>query len=171
VQASTSDKAFEVKTQRSIACRVQARGPMRQLPLSCCALCSPLLALLIISSSLPRCSGQTEGGIAEQVRIVTTPEELFSAVNDEGARHIVIQAHMNFSETGNLKTPLLQLQLSTKSIQVCACCCGQAGMLPLGSEPPEAYLQIGQSLAVCHAPKYASTSPVMLPRAQSTFWY
>lgn len=55
----------------------------------------------------------------DQVKIVNTPAELISAVNGEGARHIVIQSHMNIPETGDVRHAVLQLKLSTKSIQVC----------------------------------------------------
>lgn len=62
----------------------------------------------------------------DTVKTVKTPSELLSAVSDGGVRHIVIQAHMDMSEIANLGNPQVQLQASTKSIQVRTMLCGTA---------------------------------------------
>jgi hypothetical protein len=77
-----------------------------------------LLRLLLACFAMPCCSGQNTADAVEQVRVVKTPSELLSAIYDDGSRHIVIQAHMNFSNLEDLRSPLLQLQLTTKTIQV-----------------------------------------------------
>lgn len=102
-------------------CTLRAMTPMKRLNTSLPVLWCPPLLLMLASSTLlalPCCSGQATSGSLDQVKIVKTPSELLSAIDDDGYRHIVIQAHLDFSETGDLGSPLLQLQLSTKSIQV-----------------------------------------------------
>lgn len=72
---------------------------------------------MLLVTYIPFGSGEANSGSVDHLKIVHTPEEFISAVNVDGFRHIVVQAHMNVSVT-DARMPLLQLQLSTKSIQV-----------------------------------------------------
>lgn len=59
----------------------------------------------------------------DDIMTVTTAEELLDVVNEVGIRHVVIRSHMNITsgnatESAHLRDALLQLQPSTKHIQV-----------------------------------------------------
>jgi hypothetical protein len=96
------------------------RKVMHMMPIyrSLQAIWGTQLFLLLACLAMPCCSGQDTASAVQQVRTVKTPSELFRAINDDASRHIVIQAHMNFSASDDPSGPLLKVRLSTKTIQV-----------------------------------------------------